>query len=613
MLPAHPDRANAHITLGNALRKRGRLAEAEASFRSALRINPDLAAVHNVLGAILYDQGRLSDAQVSFSRALALKPDLASAYSNLGVTFFDAGRLREAEVCQRRALAIDPNSADAFSNLGSALWGQGRLIESEAACHQALAINPDHVVALSNLGNALQSQSRMIEAVAIYRRALRIDPDYVPARDNLLMAMQYVDGHSQAESFAEHLDYARRFEAPLKGGWSVHSNSRDPGKRLRIGYVSPDLRKHPVAYFVEPALTHHDRGAVDIHCYYSHAISDEVTLRLKSLTEHWRDLGSMTDAQAADRIRADGIDILVDLAGHTAGNRLLTFARKPAPIQVAWLGYACTTGLSAIDYRITDAHADPVGFSEPCYTEALWRLPHAFACYQPPSNSPDVAVLPASRQGNVTFGSFNNLIKLTPGVRALWSLVLLAVPGSRLMLKSVSLAEAATRQQLIDDFAQLGVGEERLVLASGDDTHAAHLDRYGSVDISLDPFPYNGTTTSFESLWMGVPVLTLAGDRFISRQGISMLTNAGLTELVAHTPAEYVAIAVRLAGNLDHLANMRAGMRDRLVNSPLLAARRFTLDLEDAYRGMWRAHVSRSDPAGECRPPSADQPNGAHR
>ncbi|MGP1675524.1 MAG: O-linked N-acetylglucosamine transferase family protein [Burkholderiales bacterium] len=597
VLAIKPDEAKAHVSLGNVLRDQGRLSEAEISFRRALQINPGLAREHNVLGAILYEQGRSSEAGISFRQALAIEPDLASAHSNFGVTLFDQERLTEAEACHRQALAINPEYADAYSNLGNALRGQGRLIESEACCRRALVIEPNHVTALNNLGNTLQVQGRTTEAEASYRRALQIKPDYVAAADNLLMAQQYVESHTQAESFAEHLAFARRFETPLKGSWPSHSNSREPGKQLKVGYLSPDFRKHPVAYFLEPVLSQHNRESVEVYCYYSHASSDEVTVRLKSLAEHWRDIASMRDAEAAELILSDGIDILVDLAGHTTGNKLLTFARKPAPVQATWLGYACTTGLSAMDYRITDAYADPVGASERYYSETLYRLPEVFACYQPPSGSPDVGQLPASGQGCITFGSFNNLIKLTQGVRALWAQVLLAVAGSRLMLKSVSLAEAGMRQQLLDDFARLGVGEERLILATGDDTHFAHLDRYNSVDIGLDPFPYNGTTTTFESLWMGVPVVTLAGNSFISRQGVSMLTNAGLTELVADTPAEYVAIAARLAGDLDRLSRMRAGMRDRMANSPLLAAKRFTLDLEKAYRQMWHTHVSKSDAA----------------
>jgi len=317
-------------------------------------------------------------------------------------------------------------------------------------------------------------------------------------------------------------------------------------------------------------------------------------VRLKSLVEHWHDISAIDDASLAEQIREDGIDILVDLAGHTAGGRLQTFARKPAPVQVAWLGYPCTTGLAAMDYRITDAYADPAGVSEAHYSETLFRLPDTFDCYGPPRDAPEVGYLPAIAQGHVTFGSFNNLAKLSAEVRALWARLLLAVPGSRLLLKSVPLADAAARQRLIGDFAAHGVGEERLILAAAEATHFSHLKRYHEVDIGLDPFPYNGVTTSFEAMWMGVPVVTLAGSGFISRMGVTMLTNLGMTELIADTPQGYVETAARLAGDIDRLAALRAGLRDRMAKSPLTDARRFTLNLESAYRQMWAEWCSGS-------------------
>ena len=528
-----------------------------------------------------------------YRESLKLWPEDARIWCNLGAELDAIGQTEEAERACRRALVLDSALAQAWYNLGRLLQEQGRADESESCYRTAAAlVDADANRALwlllyNNWGLLLCNQGRPREAVALYREALAEHAEAADLTSNLLLTMQYVEGCAQAESFAEHLAYAQRFEAPLKGNWLPHPNSREYGKRLKVAYVSPDFRAHAVAFFIEPVLRHHDHAQVELYCYYNHSVSDQVTLRLKSLVGHWRDISAIDDDEGARQIRDDGIDILVDLAGHTAGGRLQIFARKPAPVQVTWLGYPCTTGLTAMDYRISDACADPVGTSERYYSETLYRLPDTFGCYRPPQDAPKVGVLPAIARGGVTFGSFNNLAKLSPEVRTLWAQVLLAVPGSRLLLKTVSLADAATRRRLTDNFAELGVGAERLVLAPADATHSEHLNRYNQVDIGLDPFPYNGTTTSFEAMWMGVPVVTLAGNSFVSRMGEDMLTNLEMTELVAHTPAGYVAIAARLAGDLGRLAALRAGLRQRMANSPLTDAKRFTLNLEKGYREMW--------------------------
>ncbi len=535
-----------------------------------------------------------------YRECLELQSQDSRIWCNFGAELDAVGRTDEARSAYRRAIDLDPGLAQAWYNLGRLLQIAGQTAESEN-CYLTAALRVDAsaerqlwLLIYNNLGLLLYKQGRPQEAVALYREALA---GYAQAADlysNLLLTMQYAGGYTQAESLAEHLEYARCFEAPLMKEWHAHPNARDPGKRLKIGYVSPDFKAHAVAFFIEPVLAHHDHVRMEVCCYCNHTVSDAVTVRLKSLVEQWHDISAIDDVRLAEQIREDGIDILVDLAGHTAGGRLQTFARKPAPVQVTWLGYPCTTGLAAMDYRITDVHADPAGVSEANYSETLFRLPDTFDCYAPPCDAPEVGVLPAIAQGYVTFGSFNNLAKLSAEVRALWAQVLLAVPGSRLLLKSVPLADTATRQRLIGDFAEYGVGEERLILAVAEATHFSHLNRYHEVDIGLDPFPYNGVTTSFEAMWMGVPVVTLAGSSFISRMGVTMLTNLGMTELIADTPQGYVAIAARLAGDIDRLAALRAGLRDRMANSPLTDARRFTLNLENAYREMWAKWCSKS-------------------
>ena len=438
-----------------------------------------------------------------------------------------------------------------------------------------------------NLGHALQRQGRLAEALASFKAALTIQPDFGGAWQNYIFCLNYASGYSAQTIFEEHVKFGSRFEEAVAGLKRAHGIERDPGKRLKIGYVSPDFRAHAVAYFIEPVLERHAREGFEIYCYFSSVAADAVTQRLKAKVHHWREISAQPDGEVAELIRRDGIDILVDLAGHTAGNRLGVFAHKPAPVQATWLGYVCTTGLGSIDCRITDVNADPVGLSERYYIEELVRLPDTFVCYRPSDHSPAVDALPGLKNGQVTFASFNNLAKMTPEVRKLWAQVLLAVPGARLMLKTKGLNDARMRQQLVEDFARHDVPDHRLELVAWDDSYSQHLNRYNEVDIGLDPFPCNGGTTSFDAMWMGVPVVTLAGNSFISRMGVSMLTSLGLTELVAQTPEEYVAIASRLAGDLDRLAALRAGLRERMANSPLTDAKRFTLNLEKAYREMW--------------------------
>jgi predicted O-linked N-acetylglucosamine transferase (SPINDLY family) len=356
---------------------------------------------------------------------------------------------------------------------------------------------------------------------------------------------------------------------------------------LKVGYVSPDFYNHAVAYFIEPVLANHDRSQVEIFCYHSRTHDDHVTERLRALADHWIPCRNMSDEQLAAQIRADGIDILVDLAGHTGYNRLLTFARKPAPVQVTYLGHPATSGLTAMDYRLTDIHAEPPGMTEQFNVEQLWRLPEIFCCYRAQDNSPGVIDHPPLEDnGYVTFGCFNNFSKVTDPVLALWARVLDKVPASRLMLEIRSVDDPAFRAQIESRCARLGFPLERLVLVPRKKENQYIL--YNRIDIALDPFPCNGGTTSLDTVWMGVPFVTLAGKHFSSRMGVTVLTNAGLPELIAYSEDEYVDIASALALDIDRLKTVRAGLRERVKASPLMDAARFTSHLEQAYRGMWQ-------------------------
>ena len=587
-LQLKPDYFEAYNNLGNTLRATGQIDDAIVAFRRALEIKPDYADVRNNLGNAFRDQGHLDEAIAAYHEALRLKPDYAIAYNNLGQTLEDQGQSDEAIAAYRRALQLDPDLAGAHSNLGNALKDQGRIEEAIAAYHRALQSKPDSAEAHGNLGIALVDQGQLKPAMAAYRRALELRPNFAAAHSNLLLGLHYLPDSDATNLFSEHCRWAEIHARPLAQPAARHGNDRNPERRLRIGYVSPDFREHSVAFFIEGLLAAHDREQVEVFCYADLVREDGVSERLRQSAAHWRRITGQTDAQVSELIRRDAIDILVDLAGHTAHHRLLVFARKPAPVQVTYLGYCDTTGLSVMDYRITDALADPPGATEHLYTEQLVRLPDSMWCYRPPDYSPAVHPPPILRSGYITFGCFNVRPKITDAVLALWVGLLHAVPGSRLLLKNLGFRDASVQQGMRDLLAAAGIPSGRVELAGPVPTMQEHLEYYGRVDIALDTFPYHGTTTTCEALWMGVPVVTLAGRTHAARVGVSLLTTVGLPELVAASPDEYVKIAAALAADVPRLAALRTSLRARMAASPLLDATRFARHVEVAYRQMWR-------------------------
>jgi predicted O-linked N-acetylglucosamine transferase (SPINDLY family) len=400
--------------------------------------------------------------------------------------------------------------------------------------------------------------------------------------------MNYSEHYSQQDIFAESRQWETNHAVLGTARKIDQAHDRDPERRLRIGYVSPNFRRHSVSYFLSPLIAGHDHRLFEVFCYAQVANPDNVTKRFRRLADGWCSTVGMTTSAIADRIRNDGIDILVDLAGHTANNRLLVFAERPAPVQVTWLGYPNTTGLSAMDYRLTDAVADPEGPGDNLHTETLIRLPAGFLCFTPAPETPPVTDPPVLANGHVTFGSFNNPSKVTASVVASWARILEAVPGSRLLLKNRSLADDGTRQRYSALFAERGISEERLIFHAWIASMSGHLGAYGRIDIGLDPFPYNGTTTTCEALWMGVPVITLQGDRHASRVGASILKTVGQGEMIADSVDDYVDAAVKLAENTDALTSLRRDLRPAMAASPLWDAAGFTRDVESAYRDMWR-------------------------
>ncbi|MBI5658775.1 MAG: tetratricopeptide repeat protein [Nitrosomonadales bacterium] len=582
-LALKPDYAEAHVNLGNTLQAQGKLEEAIGHYRSALLSRPDLADAHVNLGNALRAQDRLEEAAESYRRALALRPDHAETHFHLGLVSRALDNLDEAVACYRKALALKPDYAEAYNNLGIALRVQGKPDEAIEQYHKALALKPDYAEAFSNLGSALKNQGHLDEAIEYYRRALALKPDFVDAYSNLLFSMQFSSNYSLAELFAEHLRFAAQYEAPLKPLRKAHRNSPDPQRRLKVGYVSADFYRHAAAFFIEPVLANHDKSRVEVYCYYNNTRRDELTERIAGYADHWVPCRGLSDDQLAERIRSDGIDILVDLSGHTAGNRMLMFARKPAPLQVTYLGYPGTSGLSAMDYRITDRYADPEE-NEAYYSEKLIRLPDSLCCYRPTGDMPEVAPLPALQNGYITFGSLNNFNKVSDQCIELWSALLRAVPTSRLLMLTVP--EGTAREQLIGKFAGLGISAERLELHGKFPSREFHQ-MFRRVDIALDPFPVTGGTTTCETLWMGVPVIVLVGQRYISRVGYSFLSAAGLRDFAAHTHEDYIKVATRMGGNIPLLAEIHDGLRARMAASPLCGEAAFTRNLENAYREMW--------------------------
>ena len=589
-----PSYAEAHNNLGNALKAADRLDEAAAAYRRAIGVKPGYAEPHYNLGILLQKSSDTAGAMAAYRRATEINPNFAEAHNSLGAMLQEFGELDDAIAACRRAIEIRPDYTTAHSNLGAALLRGGHSDEALAHCHHALRLDPNDVSAHNNLGMVLKDMGRLDEAIEAYRNALTLKPSFSEAHSNLIFTMNFHSRFTAESILAESRHWDEIHALPHAIRARPHANTPDPERRLRIGYVSPDFRCHSVSYFIESLLAAHDRNAVEVFCYAEVARPDEVTTRLRALADGWRWTFGTSDEALAEHIREDGIDILIDLAGHTSSNRLLTFAQRPAPVQATWLGYPNTTGLTAMDYRLTDAIVDPEGTADAVHSEKLVRLPKSFLCYVPPADAPEIADLPAAANGYITFGSFNNLAKVTPDVVEVWATILHHTPGSRILLKSRLFAQHELRKRYKEMFVAHGVDIECIELVPDIPSVSGHLAAYAGVDIGLDPFPYNGTTTTCEALWMGVPMITLSGDRHAARVGLGLLTSMGMPELAAATQEAYIRTAVDLAGDLDRLLALRESLRTRMRNSPLCDAKAFAHDIEAAYRDMWRPWCARS-------------------
>jgi protein O-GlcNAc transferase len=584
VLATQCDHTEALHLLGVIAQQIGRHDVAVHLIRRAIERNGNSPIYFCNLGDALRDLGNLDDAVAACRQAIRMKPDFAEAYSNLGLALKGQGKLDEAIAACREAVRIKPALAEAHFNLGNALRDVGKVDEAIAAYRQALRINPSSPKAHCNLGAGLFDRGNFDEAMAAYREAIRLKPDFVEASSALLGCMNYSERLTPAALFDAHCGWDERHGRPVPRP-DAYANVCSVGRRLKVGYVSPDFRQHSVAYFLEPLLRSHDRNAIEVFCYAEVSWPDAVTERFKQLADHWVTTVGMSDDGLAERIRRDGIDILVDLVGHTAKNRLPVFARKPAPIQVTWLGYPNTTGLKAIDYRLVDVVTDPNGEADALASETLVRLPEGFLCYGAPDEAPLPA--PSLTTGVVTFGSFNSPAKLSAATLDAWAQVLARLPKARLLLKGKVFADDATRASYFDHLGKRRVAPERVEFVAWLPDQA-HLALYHRVDIALDPFPYNGTTTTCEALWMGVPVVALRGDRHAGRVGASLLTQIGMTDLIADSVEAYVDTAVALAGDRVRLSELRHSLRSRMAASPLCDASAFTRKIEDSYRTMWQ-------------------------
>ena len=591
LLPAELDVLN-YLSL--ALRDAGRLDEAADAARRAAALKPASAEAQVNLGIALHLGGDLAGAAAAYERAITLAPDLAPAHNNLGLVLQASGQFDAAERAYRRGIACSagtPTAAESYCNLASVLQDLERPDDAVDAGRAAIALRENYPEAHNNLGNALRERGEVAVAIRSFRRAIELRPNYAKAHSNYLFALHFDPASDAAAIRAAHEHWAAAQADPLTlAAPPIDVRDRSPDRRLRVGYVSPDFREHPVGRFLLPIVGRHDRTRFEIVCYSDVRAADQVTHAVRARADRFVETAALNDAQLAERVRADEVDVLVDLALHSARNRLLTFARRAAPVQATYLGYAGTSGMRAMDYRLTDPYLDPAGegatagASDAAYTERSLRLPHTYWCYVPPPNMPDVAPPPAARNGYVTFGCLNKFTKVSDAAVRAWARVMARTPTSRLIVHA---PPGHARQRVLAMLAEENVAGDRVRFV-GRQPALEYLETYHRIDVGLDPFPYNGGTTTCDALLMGVPVVTLAGDVAVRRAGASVLTNAGLPELIARTPDTYVEIAAALAADLPRLATLRAQMRGRMTTSPLTDLAAFVRDLELAYRTMWQ-------------------------
>ncbi|MBU0799306.1 MAG: tetratricopeptide repeat protein, partial [Alphaproteobacteria bacterium] len=593
--------AEYHSNLGNVLKVQGQVTAAMASYIRALALWPSFAEPFSNLGNGYRELGQLDRAVAACRKAIALNPALAAAHLNLGNALSDGGDYAEARDAYEQGLRLEPENVRILVSLGGLHADHGHLALARRCLSRALELEPERKEALNNLGVVVKEECDFALALSLYHKAIAVAPDNTDYGSNELYCLNYHPDMPAETIFEAYRNWDIRYAARFSAA-ALHANDRMVGRRLKIGYVSPDFRRHAARHFIEPLLVRHDRSAVELFVYAEVPREDEISNQFRASVDHWCNSVGMSDDDLAARIRQDGIDILVDLAGHTRGNRLLVFARKPAPVQVSWLGYAYTTGMRAIDYYLSDSALTPEG-SDTLFAEKLVRLPVCLS-YRPSAGLEPPAELPALSNGHVTFGSLSRSVRINDKVVALWAGILSKVPESRLVLNSQTFVCPELRQRYIDKFSALGIAAERLELGYTSPPWPV----YRRIDIALDCFPHNSGTTLFEGLYMGLPFVTLQDRPSVGRVGSAILTGLGRTEWIAATPAEYVEKAVALAGDLGRLAGIRRGLRQEMERSRLMDEPAFARSVEAAYRRMWQGWCEGGAPAAFQVSPDAPGP-----
>ena len=591
--------------LGGVVLRLGRVDEALDLLRRAAELSPANPYHRIDLAAVLGKTGRPAEALPHLAVALRLKPDIPELHNNLGVTLEKLDRFDQAAASYREAVRLRPDYPEAHHNLGNLLRKAGRPAESAAEYRDAVRLNGQYGKAVQGLAGTLADLGEIEETIRTLQALVEQMPSLAAAHSALLYTIHYSPEYDASRLAAEHREWGRIFCEPVRRAIAPHENDRTPDRKLRVGYVSPDFRDHTVPHFVTAALEQHDPERFEVFCYSDVIARDAVTARLRASVEHWAETRGVQDEALAGRIRQDQIDILVDLRGHAADNRLPMFCLKPAPVQVNMVGYFDTTGLPTMDYRITDEHQDPLrqaqggppGQTEQYHTEKLIRIEPSCWCYTADEDAPEVAEPPALKNGFITFGSLNKIVKVSEPCAKLWARVLGTVPpstssgrgGSKLLLSVVSADAAGTVRKRLESY---GLPSDRLIVTDKTRTRREYLQRFSEIDIALDTWPFNGITTSCDGLWMGVPCVSMTGETSVSRAGKSILHGAGMGELATESPERFVTVASQLARDVDRLAQMRRTMRDRLLASALMNHRGFARKLEAAYREMWRAWCS---------------------
>ncbi|HXE53973.1 MAG TPA: tetratricopeptide repeat protein [Tepidisphaeraceae bacterium] len=582
ILAQHPNEWATLDRLGALAFRQGRPQEAVDWVQRAVGIYPASHGLWSNLGILLAGLNRFEEAVAAFERAIALRPDSPQVHNNLGNALQALNRTDDAAAAYRRAVELKPDYAQAMTNLAGALSNSNDLDEAIDACQRAIAMDPKPDQ-YTMLGRVYKLAGRLDDAIAAFRKANELHPSSLSVGD-ILFTAHFHPGYDRKRLFEEHVAWYRQYASALRYAIAPHTNEPDPDRRLRVGYVAFDLGDNALGRLLLPLLSHHNHEQFEVFCYCQLRRQGPTAGDLQAAADVWRLTAGLSDAQLAEHVRHDRIDILVDLNMHSNSNRLLTFAHKPAPVQVTYLAYAGTTGLDTIDYRLTDRYLDPPGWDESAYTEKSVRLPHCFWCYPEPTYAPDVGPLPAASNGHITFGCLNEYAKMTIPSVQLWCRVMREAPDSKLIVHS---RMGRHREQTIEQVRSAGIDPARLSFAPFHSIRE-YFEQYNAIDIAFDTFPWAGGITTCDALWMGVPVISLPGERATSRGGLSILSNIGLPELAPSDPDRFVQVATELANDRPRHQNLRATLRERMRTSPLMDAPQFARDVESAYREMWR-------------------------